>query len=822
METLTDLLEASAARFRNKPALLIKPGFRTRKWTFADLAELVPRVATVLAESGIRRGDAVVLWAPPRPEWAIAFFALARIGALVVPLDANSLAEFASKVAQRTRAKAVLAATQTLPGARALGLQLHAIESLPDLARGKPAHPKVAASPDDLVEVIFTSGTTGEPKGAMITHRNIVSNARSVAAVFPLSPRERLLTILPLSHMFGQTAALVTPIFAGASIAFGTSLQPATLLRSFRDHRPTVFVIIPQGLRLFERAIDRKVDSAGRRAVFEKLHVWARRLPFPLRKFLFLPIHAQFGGRLRYIGVGAAALDPALGTRWEERGFEVIQGYGTTECSPVISFNRPGHNRMGTVGQAVPDVEVRIADDGEVLVRGPNVFPGYWENEEATRAVLENGWYQTGDLGTLDRDGYLTLRGRKKDMLVLDDGTNVYLDDVETILNRDARLRDSAVIGLTRPGETLHVHAVLLLDDASAAKVIVDDANAKLGSHQKIRGFTVWPDDDFPRTLTRKVKKRDVLERLERASTTAADAPAAPTVAATPLAMLVAQIANAPAANVRREARLTSDLGLDSLGRVELLGAIEEELGVSIDDAMVDPETTVAQLEAMVASASGERKSGGIYGWPLHPLVRLFGLFLWESLIAPLTHFFYRVKVTGVERLGGLRGPVLFAPNHCLHWDNLIILTSIPLSWRWHLSVAAAADDIFGDPVRGLSAAILGNAFPLSREGAIRRSLELLGARLDRDFSVLIYPEGKLTVGGPMQPFKSGTGLIAVEGGTPVVPMKLKIKRMSLADRLGWPLRGDVEVVFGEPLVFRQDTSFNDATKEIETAVAAL
>jgi len=249
-----------------------------------------------------------------------------------------------------------------------------------------------------------------------------------------------------------------------------------------------------------------------------------------------------------------------------------------------------------------------------------------------------------------------------------------------------------------------------------------------------------------------------------------------------------------------------------------------------VDDAALDPNATVADLERMVAGARDVKRDTGIYGWPLSPLVRSFGILLQETLLAPLVHIFYKVQVTGSEKLEGLRGPVMFTPNHCLHWDNGIILTSIPLGWRWRLAVAAAADDVFGNKLNGIFSAVLANAFPLAREGAIRRSLELLGARLDRQFSVLIYPEGKLTIGGPMQPFKSGTGLIAVEGGTPVVPMRLKIRKVSVLDHLdrswdrsrsnGW--RGDVEVVFGDPLYFAPLTDTNEATRRIEAAVAAL
>jgi 1-acyl-sn-glycerol-3-phosphate acyltransferase/acyl carrier protein len=287
---------------------------------------------------------------------------------------------------------------------------------------------------------------------------------------------------------------------------------------------------------------------------------------------------------------------------------------------------------------------------------------------------------------------------------------------------------------------------------------------------------------------------------------------------------MVAGIANLPVDAVTPASRLSSDLGLDSLARVELLGIIEEELDAFVDDAILDPEATVAELHAMVEAARDAKRQTGIFGWPLNPLVRAVGIGLQELLMVPFVGLFYRVRIRGEHHLKGLEGPVIFAPNHHLHSDNAIILTHLPLAWRWRLSVAAAADDIFGNPVRGLGAAILGNAFPLAREGAIRRSLELLGARLDRDFSVLIFPEGELTVGGPMKPFKAGAGLIAVEGATPVVPMKVKINRLSWVDRRGpgTSPRGDVEIIFGEPIQFDAGTDATAATARLQAAVTAL
>jgi long-chain acyl-CoA synthetase len=844
MTTLVERFREASARYGDKPALIIKPGFRTRTWSYRDLAATAPKVARALTELGLERGDRVLIWAVNRPEWGLAFLGAVHAGIVLVPLDVRSQPEFAAKIAERTRAKVVLASQLTAPLAEGLHLPMILIESLPDRARTAEPLPAADATPDDLVEVVFTSGTTGEPKGAMITHRNLVSNASVLREVFPFRDDERLLSILPLSHLFEQTCGFIAPLFAGASIVYPVSRQPAVLIRTFREFGVTMLLVVPAGLKLLDNAIERKVDASGKRATFERLHRLAPHLPRPLKRLLFRQVLAGFGGKFRTLAIGAAALETSLATRWQDMGFDVLQGYGATELSPVVSFTHPKRNRLGTVGEPIPGVEVRIGDDNEVLVRGPNVFAGYWEDPESTAAVLDaDGFYHSGDIGELDAQGFLTLRGRKKDMLAMPDGTKVYPEDIEAVLARDERVRDVTVVGWQPPGSDLKVHAVFLLDDPSQADAIVRDANAQLGAHQQIRSHSIWPDDDFPRTPTLKVKKRVVLERLTdelNGTPRAATAPTAGTAAAHPagaiatVPSLIASVAGLPLASVPAEASLSRDLNMDSLARVELLGVIEEELGVYVDDGDLDPETTVAQLTGMVEAARDTKHATGIFGWPLSPLVRAVGIGFQTLLMVPFFALIYRVKVTGLDRLRNLQGPALFTPNHHLHNDVGIILTRFPLGWRWRLSVAAAADDIFGNPIRGFSSALIGNAFPLAREGAIRRSLELLGARLDRGFSILIFPEGKLTVGGPMQPFKSGTGLVAVEGGTPVVPMRLKINRMSRLDlRRGervngdgngahHPWRGEVELVFGDPIHFDWGTDHELATERLEEAVAAL
>ena len=833
--TLLDLLRASTRRFARRPALLIRPGFRTRLWTHGDLAELMPKVARVFADMGLRKGDRVLIWAINRPEWGLAYLGALHAGIVLVPLDVRSQPDFAAKVARRTRASAVLASVQTAGLATGLGLPVVNIEAIPDLARGAEPLPPVEIGPDDLVEVVFTSGTTGEPKGAMITHANLAANADTLGTVFPFQDDERLLSILPLSHLFEQTCGFLAPLLYGCSIVYPVSRQPAVLIRTFRDFRVTMLLVVPAGLKLLNNAIERKVDSTGKRDLFERLHRWGRRLPRPLRRLLFRNVLSQFGGRFRTLAIGAAALETDLAQRWIDMGFDVLQGYGATELSPVVAFTHPQRNRLGTVGQAIPGVELRIGPDGEVLARGPNVFAGYWEDAPATAAAIDaDNFYHTGDIGELSDDGFLTLRGRKKDMLAMPDGTKVYPEDIEAVLARDARLRDATVVGWQPEHGELKVHAVLLMDDPAKADDVVLAANAQLGAHQQIRSHSIWPDADLPRTHTLKVKKPLILERLAAEAEGTArsartrDAPAPAPVAADPLTALVASVAGVPVVEVQPAVCLSRDLNMDSLSRVELLGVIEEELGVYIDDADLDPDSTVSELAAMVERARDAKPERGIFGWPLNPVARAIGIGLQAVFMVPFFSLLYRVRVTGREHLAGLSGPVLFTPNHHLHNDVGIVLSHFPLAWRWHLSTAAAADDIFGNPIRGYGAALIGNAFPLAREGAIRRSLELLGARLDRGFSILIFPEGKLTPGGPMQPFKSGTGLIAVEGATPVVPMRVKVHRYSRFDagiaapeeRRTW--RGDVEVIFGAPIRFPWGTDHDLATRQLEEAVAAL
>ncbi len=822
-ETLVQLLREAADRFEARPALLFRPGIRYQTWSYRQLWEESGRVASLLQQRGLNKGDRALLWGPNCPQWVLAFFGCVRAGVIVVPLDMQSPQDFVARVTDKTQ-PALAFVSRITPEHDGLQLPKVYFEELGDLIRDLPPPLDVEATGADLAEIMFTSGTTGNPKGVMITHANLISNLEAADQYIPSKPSYRLISILPLSHMFEQMASLLMTLRGGGNIAYPTSRQPTVLFRAMRERKVTTMLLVPQALDLFMKGIEREVRRQGKERVWRIMMRIARYAPIPLRRLLFRSVHKQFGGSLRFIVSGGAALDPELGEKWSMLGIKIIQAYGTTEASPAISAHTLAKPRFDSVGQPLPGVEVVISEEGEVLLKGPNITPGYWEDPENTTAVFEDGWYKTGDQGYLDQQGYLHLQGRKKDMIVLPSGQNVFPDDIEAILRKHTGVRDAVVVGLPR-GSGIEVHAALLLEDPQVAPEVVSWANHQLAEHQQIRGSTVWPEEDFPRTHTLKVKKVLVIDQLQGI---ASAAPAAKqssangrAAGARGLEHLVAEVGDVPLDEVAPEKVLGADLSLDSLGRMDLLSAIEVELGVYLDESLVSAGTTVAQLREMVEKGSGVT-APSFPQWGMRLWCRILRGALQRALIFPMLVATYRLRVRGRENLQALQGPVLFTANHCLHLDNGLIIKAIPSHRRRRLAIAAAAD-LFQKPTWAIFNPLLGNAFPFSRgEGNVRASLDNLGKILDKGWSVLIYPEGKLTIGGPTQPFRSGAGLIVMEGGVPVVPLRLQIHSFGSPKLLPFLRRGNIEIRFGKPLTFPAGTSYQEATQAIEEAVTAL
>jgi long-chain acyl-CoA synthetase len=477
--------------------------------TYQELQEKVRRFAGYLQGQQFHKGDRIMIWSASRINWMIAFLGALLAGLVVVPLDINNREDFLIKIAETTEAKALITTEKQYRGLKQVRVPFINIETLPE----GPLNTATEITGDDLAELVFTSGTTGQPKGVMLSHNNIASNAIAAVSVVNILESDRALSILPLSHMFEMTIEIAI-LYTGASIVYARTLAPDALLKLLSSQRVTCMVLVPQALQLFMHGIERTVRQQKQERQWELLHRIAPHLPFGLRKRLFSAVHKRFGGHFRFFVSGGAYLSPQLAQRWENMGFRVLQGYGATECSPVVSATPYNEHNLNSVGKPLPGVEVRIAEDKEILVHGPNVAQGYWKNPEATAAAFEQGWYRTGDLGFFDKNHNLYLKGRKKNLIVLANGMNVYPEDVENVLNTNPLVKDSIVLGLDEHGAGPEVYGVLLMDEPEKAKAVIQQANKQLAPHQQVRGFIVWPEQDFPRTHTLKVKRQDVLAKL--------------------------------------------------------------------------------------------------------------------------------------------------------------------------------------------------------------------------------------------------------------------------------------------------------------------
>ena len=524
--TLIDLLERAVTRFGMRPALGLRlDDGSTTHWTYRDLDRRARIAAWRLRALDLEPGDRILTWGPSSPEIPAAYFGAMHARLVIVPLDIRMSMEAVQTVVRASGARHLILGTgRDAPDPGEAGLADFPTTTFEDLsaepAPDDPAFPpdweaRQAAwkrpTSDEVFELIFTSGTTGTPKGVMLTHDNVAASLESFHHIIP--PMEhRLVSVLPLSHLLEQAVGLYYALDVGASILYVRSRNPRVVFDSLREHRVTSMVVVPQVLDLFWSAVEREIDKRGRRATVDRLRGIARHLPFAVRRVLFRAVHQQLGGHLRLFLSSGAFLPPALQAAWEDLGVTVLQGYGATETGTGACTTLDDHG-PGTVGRAPEGIEMRIADTGEVQFHGRSVFAGYWNAPELTAAAFTpDGWYQTGDLGHLDPEGRLILSGRIRDMIVLPNGFNVYPEDIENAL-RIAGVRDAVVVE-TEPGR---IEAVVLALDgeepvATATRVdaAVKAANRTLGPNQRIAGWRQWPSGDFPRTHTLKIKRDPV------------------------------------------------------------------------------------------------------------------------------------------------------------------------------------------------------------------------------------------------------------------------------------------------------------------------
>jgi long-chain acyl-CoA synthetase len=814
--SLVDLFEQFAQS--HKQFLQYDNGYRSWKYSYAQVGDAARCFAARLDLHAIRKGDKVIIFAENRPEWIAAFWGCVLDGAIVVPIDYRSSAGLLRRVQEIVGARAILIGDE---------VQLPAWERQPlvwrltdlDWTGATGGASSVRVSKDDVAEVVFTSGATGEPKGVLITHRNILANMVSPERIIakygpwfrPLFPL-RFLSLIPLSHMFGQAVTtFIVPLIPAVAV-FIRGYSAHEMLRQIRGQRVSVVIAVPKLLEVLrEHVIHRfpevadDTSSAGSHWIFR----WWR----------YRRVHRWFGWKFWAFIVGAAPLPAEIEKFWSRLGFAVIQGYGLTETAPIVAFNDPFDIKTGTVGRPVTGLEVRIAADGEILVRGESVTTGYYQNAAETDRAFEGGWFHTGDIGEFDEAGRLTIRGRKKEVIVTPEGLKVFPEDVELVLNRMPGVRESAVVGKER------VHAVLVLEPGGDPKEIARLANLRLEEHQKIRGVSIWPGDRLPRTEgTQKIKHGEIQRWVDTGGRL--------TPGVSSKAGLIDIVRKyAPGRAVTPQTTL-DELGLSSLDRVQLMMDLEERLDASLDESMLTGARTVAELAAVSIPSHGF----DFPAWNRSRLARMVRGAALAFVWLPLTRLFAHLEISGKKNLTGLTGPVIFVANHQSHLDTPSILAALPARYRYHVAVAMWKEyfdahffperhsrrERFLNSLTYWLVALFFNAFPLPQtEAGAGQSLRYIGELVSNQWSILFFPEGQRTEAGEISTFQQGIGLMASRLGVPVLPIRLRGLDKVLHRRARWPRPGRVELAFGPPLHLNgQDYAM--LAKRVEEAVTAL
>jgi long-chain acyl-CoA synthetase len=832
-----DSLFADFSKFARDIALVRRHGYRREAWTYARLRSVALKTAVLLKEHGVRTGDRVLLWGPNSPEWVAAFWGCLLRGAIVVPLDDSATPDFAARVANDAQAKLALMSRskiEALPAMPGLVLEHFADSSFGEDVPRETSVIALAELSDEpitrkhIAQILYTSGTTAEPRGVVLSHGNFLANLEPLERGISEYRRYerwfhplRFVSLVPLSHVFGQFMALFVPPLLGATVIFENSSRHTEMICTIKRERATALIAVPRMLDVLRSGLLLDWEAAGKSAKFAKKLERAAKQKFLRRAWRFRGIHRRFGWKFWAFISGGAALSRETETFFKRLGYAVVQGYGMTETASLISLNHPFRATEGSVGKILPGREFKLAEDGEILVRGENVSSGYWEHGQL-RPAEDQGWLRTGDLGELDAEGNLRFRGRKKNVIVTPAGLNVYPEDLEAALRVLPGIRDCAVIPIQRDGNA-EPCAVLLLEHPGeeAARALLDAANGRLAEYQRMRFWVVWPDPDFPRTATGK-------PRLSLIASRAADLLGGKAVATT-------------AESLEGFLSCSADLSsLSSLDRVEVLSALEQRYNVELNETAFAEARTVADVRRLLERPSARRTDYVYPRWTQTPVVRCLRLFVYYLLVWPATQILAHPRTLGRHRLKDMRGPAIVVSNHITRRADIgLILAALPMRFRHRLAIAMGGETLqrmrkpppgwfflkrWGYQLGYFLVTALFNVFPLPQLSGFRESFRFAGESVDRGYSVLVFPEGVVNESedGRMAPFQSGIGLLAENLALPVIPMRLDgVWKMKRAHRRLARL-GEITVRIGAPVSFPAGTPPEEIAHRLESLVRSL
>jgi long-chain acyl-CoA synthetase len=906
MATFYDRFRECAERWPGNTAVEIQRRDRIESSTYAELRRMAESVGRWLAENGFEPGARVAILADNHPRWIAAYLGIIAAGCTAVPLDTAFHAEQVAKLLKDSGSsllicdkKRLLIAGDALAES-AIGILLldasnaaegtRATQALADLDRIFMAGPGTfvpsTPSPDGLAALLYTSGTTADPKGVMLTHANLTGEVNAVSGWASLGPDDAVLGVLPLFHVLSQMANLLLPLVNGARTVFLETLNTTELLRALAERRITAFAVVPQFFYLIHERILKEAAQRRRLAQWAFRGMMAvtrfsRKLGGNAGKFLFPQVHDLFGQNMRYLVTGGSRFDPQIAQDYYSLGIDVLQAYGLTETTGAAFANFPGKNVIGSVGPALRGVEARILNPqlqedssqpvGEILIRGAIVMKGYWNRPEATAAVLRDGWLYTGDLGYFDAAGDLFITGRKKEVIILSNGKNIYPEEVEAYYLKSPYIKEICVLGLEgRPGDPTsdRLYGVIVPNFetlkqrriVNAKEVIrfdVENLSAQLPSTKRIGSYEIW-QEDLPRTTTRKLKRfeiqRRVLENRAKGSANSEIAPDKPLKAedvawleqatVRRLLAIIREAASAKPPAIRPDHNLELDLGLDSMQRIELLVALEQELGGNVEESRLAEIYTVRELvDAVLASAaSGESTPGRAQfaGWrsvlqeqPTDPEVLALArpqpiretvLYLLTRMAGLFSYDRFRLRVTGLEKLPR-HGPFLLCPNHQSFIDGLIMSGVLPWNIFRDLFFVGTSE-IFGTGymrtlARWLRVMVVdpdANLIPAMRAG-------MFGLRHGR--VLVLYPEGQRSIDGTPKIFKKGAAILAIHAQVPIVPVAIEGFQEVWPRGKSFQKFAPLQIAFADPILpppeaDASEPAYEKLTAELKARVVAM
>lgn len=886
MPTFYDGFCECAERWPANTALEIQRREQVESYTYTQVRRMAESVGHWLTENGVQPGARVAILADNHPRWVAAYLGAIAAGCTAVPLDTAFHADQIAKLLKDSGSCLLFCDAKHLTVAQAAvgnlpvrivltssageGASATPVAKLDDIFAAGPADfTPVAVASDTVAALLYTSGTTADPKGVMLTHANLMAEVAAVFGLLRIGPEDAVLGVLPLFHSLAQMANLLLPLVRGARVVYLETLNTTELLRALRERRVTAFAVVPQFFYLIHERILKEVGQRGRLArwslrILVALNRRLRDIGVNAGRIFFRPIHRTLGDQMRYLVTGGSRFDPQIARDFHAFGIDILQAYGLTETCGGAFVTPPGNIVIGSVGPPLPGVEGKIVDPqpqedgqevGEVAIRGPIVMKGYWNRPDATAAVLKDGWFHSGDLGYFDARGNLFITGRQKDVIILSNGKNVYPEEIEASYLKCAYIKEICVMGLqARPGDPAseRLHAVVvpnfellrqrkIVNSKEIIRFEIEGISTQLASTKRIGSYEIW-QEDLPRTTTRKLKRFEIEKRV--LANQARGVSAEPEISARPLSAedeewlqqadvqralpIIREASKTKPESIRPMDNLELDLGLDSMQRVELLVALEEALGGEVEESRLAEVYTVRELVDLVRESAASGKGPArqpVAAWKTilreetdDPEVRALAqphqvpqafLYLLTRLAQVFALDKFRLRATGLENLPQ-HGPYILSSNHQSYIDPIIMSSVLPWSvFRELFSVGTS--EIFGSGFMRVLARWM-RVIVVDPDANLIPAMRAGAFGLRHGRILILYPEGERSIDGTPKTFRKGAAILSIHLRVPIVPIAIEGFYQSWPRSKPFQGFAPLQVRFGKPIYPPADAEASETT----------